>query len=404
MNNVYQILVEILINPIISKNTNGDLSQFNTAFWDEFALDFVDYETNAKSVYLKLYKLSLNNPEQVFEKLDKVYDLFIKHLAELYIKGQKDDTIIKLLNTKNTSFSNEVTYLNALQNVIRKSERANLKKKMPFIVKNLEFQLDDDILKNAAKSAARSALKEKFKQWDKELEKEENVVNKPDFKYQLSSDDIELEPTSFNRNIPENSIGSKWITWGKFAMAASILIGITFTVKLILDSDSELTNNGSIANTKPNINQIDDFETELVIPDAEENTIFRKYLNDSQGFIDSDKNQKIIIINFYNRIQALNSSLKLSNKKGHIDKIISEIDSLKRLSNTYLLKNHVLKINVINKVKDIRIINLSNKGDYLRMGSNYYSFIESDNFKPLLVEKDSIIINQLDRIIITNPN
>ena len=38
------------------------------------------------------------------------------------------------------------------------------------------------------------------------------------------------------------------------------------------------------------------------------------------------------------------------------------------------------------------------------MGSNYYNFIESDNFKPLLVVNDSIIINQLDRIIITNPN
>jgi hypothetical protein len=404
MNSVYKILLDILINPIIFKNSNGDLNQFGTTFWNEFALDFVDYEKNAEPVYLKLYKLSLNNPEQVFEKLDEVYDLFIKQLAELYIKGQKDEAIVKLLNSKNKTFSNEVTFLNTLQNVIRKSERANLKKKMPYIVKNLEFQLDDDILKNAAKSAARSALKEKFKQWDKELEKEVNLVDKPDLKYQLSSDDIELEPTSFNRNIPENSIGSKWITWGKFAMAACILIGITFTVKLILDSDSQLTNNVSVANTKPNVNQIDDFETELVIPDAEENTIFRKYLNDSQGFIDSDKNQKIVIINFYNRIQALNSSLKLSNKKGNIDKIISEIDSLKRLSNTYLLKNNVLKINVINKVKDIRIINLSNKGDYLRMGSNYYNFIESDNFKPLLIEKDSIIINQLDRIIITNPN
>lgn len=403
MNNVYQILVEILINPIISKNTNGDLSQFNTKFWDEFALDFVDYETNAEPVYLKLYKLSLNNSEQVFEKLDRVYDLFIKQLAELYLKGQKDEAIIKLLNSKNTTFSNEVTFLNILQNVIRKSERANLKKKMPFIVKNLEFQLDDEILKNAAKSAARSSLKEKFKQWDKELEKEADIVNSPVSKAKLIPA-VEKYPTSFNGNKTENSIDNTWLTWGKFAMAACILLGITFTVKLILDSDSQLTNNVSVANTKPNVNQIDDFETELVIPDAEENTIFCKYLNDSQGFINSDKNQKIVIINFYNRIQALNSSLKLSNKKGNIDKIISEIDSLKRLSNTYLLKNNVLKINVINKLKDVRIISLSNKGDYLRMGSNYYNFVESDNFKPLLVEKDSIIINQLDRIIITSPN
>jgi len=404
MNNVYQILVEILINPILSKNTNGDLSEFDSTFWDEFALDFINYETNAEPVYLKLYKLSLNNPEQVFDKLDKVYELFIKQLAELYIKGQKDEAIIKLVNSKNTIFSNEVTFLNTLQNVIRKSERANLKKKMPFIVKNLEFQLDDEILKNAAKSAARSALKEKFKQWDKELEKEENVVNKPDLKYQLSSVEVDEDRDG---NIPENSIGSKWITWGKFAMAACILIGITFTVKLIIDSDSQIPNNVYVSKTKPNIKQIDNFETELVIPDAEENTIFRKYLNDSQGFIGTDRNQKILIVDFYNRIKALNSSLKLSTKKGNTDKIISEIDSLNRLGNTYLLKNNGLKINVINKTKDLKLINLSNSGPYLRylrMGTNYYKLIESDNFKPLLVEKDKAIIKQLDKIIITNPN
>ncbi|MCL9968078.1 MAG: hypothetical protein NBV56_02005 [Aquirufa antheringensis] len=403
MNNVYQILVEILINPIISKNTNGDLSQFNTTFWDEFALDFVDYETNAEPVYLKLYKLSLNNPEQVFEKLDKVYDLFIKQLAELYLKGQKDEAIIKLLNSKNITFSNEVTFLNILQNVIRKSERANLKKKMPFIVKNLEFQLNDEILKNAAKSAARSALKEKFKLWDSELE-EEKIVNSKLVKWQKQGIQVAPIGNSINENIQEFPTGKSWNSWGKIAMAACILIGISFVVKLILDSDSQMPDNFAVSTNKPVNNQTNSFESEVSIPDPEESTIFRQYLNDSQGFIGSDKKQKIVTINFYKRIQSLNSSLNFSNKKGNTDKIISEIDSLKRLNNTYLLKNNVLKINVINKVKDIRIINLSNKGNYLRMGSNYYKLNESDNLKPLLIEKDSSIIEQLDRIIITNPN
>lgn len=403
MNNVYQILVEILINPIISKNTNGDLSQFNTTFWDEFALDFVDYETNAEPVYLKLYKLSLNNPEQVFEKLDKVYDLFIKQLAELYLKGQKDEAIIKLLNSKNITFSNEVTFLNILQNVIRKSERANLKKKMPFIVKNLEFQLNDEILKNAAKSAARSALKEKFKLWDSELE-EEKIVNSKLVKWQKQGIQVAPIGNSINENIQEFPTSKSWNSWGKIAMAACILIGISFVVKLILDSDSQMPDNFAVSTNKPVNNQTNSFESEVSIPDPEESTIFRQYLNDSQGFIGSDKKQKIVTINFYKRIQSLNSSLNFSNKKGNTDKIISEIDSLKRLNNTYLLKNNVLKINVINKVKDIRIINLSNKGNYLRMGSNYYKLNESDNLKPLLIEKDSSIIEQLDRIIITNPN
>lgn len=400
MNNVYQILVQILINPIISKNINGDLSQFDTTFWNEFALDFVDYETNAEPVYLKLYKLSLNNPEQVFEKLDKVYNLFIKQLAELYLKGQKDEAIVKLLNSKNKKFTNEVTFLNTLQNVIRKSERANLKKKMPYIVKNLEFQLDDDILKNAAKSAARSSLKEKFKQWDKELDKED-VMNIPVAKYQLLSDDFKLEPTSFNKKTSESSIGSTWITWGKFAMAACILIGITFTVKLILDSDSQTSNQVAVYNNST-YNQMNHKDSELVFPDADENTIYRKYLNDSQGFIGTNTNQKIVVINFYNRIKALN----LARKKVNSEKINNEIDSLKRLNNTYILTKNILKINVIDNTKDLKLVNLSNfnQGAYIRLGKKFYKLIKSDNFKPLLVEKDSAIIKQLDKIIITNPN
>jgi hypothetical protein len=49
MNSVYKILLDILINPIIFKNSNGDLNQFGTTFWNEFALDFVDYEKKCRT-------------------------------------------------------------------------------------------------------------------------------------------------------------------------------------------------------------------------------------------------------------------------------------------------------------------------------------------------------------------
>ncbi len=399
MNNVYQILVEILINPIISKNTNSNLNQFNTTFWEEFALDFVDYESNAEPVYLKLYKLSLNNPEQVFEKLDKVHELFIKQLAELYLKGQKNDAIFKLLNSKNTTFLNEVTFLNTLQNVIRKSERANLKKKMPFIVKNLEFQLDNDILKNAAKSAARSSLKEKFKQWDKELEKEEKVVQFPVSKAQLSRS-VKKHSASFNENTSTNPIDTNWLTWGKFAIAACILLGITFTVKLILESDSQLSINTTVSEIKPNNNQIKNLKAELVIPNAEESVIFRKFLNDSQGFIGSNKNQKIVVINYYKRIMALN----LAAKKVHSEINNFKIDSLKSLINTYILKKNFLKINVIEKPKDLKLVKLSNQVPYILMNNKFYKLIENDSFQPLIIEKDTTVLIQLKKIILTNPD
>jgi hypothetical protein len=400
MKTIYQILVDILINPIISNNSNIDSTQLDEIFWNEFALDFVDYKQNAEPVYFKLYKLSLTNPENVFEQLDRVHDLFIRHLAELYLTGYQDDVVTKLINSNNLKFSTEVSFLKTLKNVIRKSGRSSLKKKMPFMIKNLETNIDDQLIKKVALSQSRAALKEKFNKWDLEI-KEDKFAEKVIVKYQLSGDKIVSVETSSDKN---NSNLGTWISWGKYAMAACILLGISFTVKLILDSDSQLPNNVSVAKNKPIINQIDNLEPELVFPDADESTIFRTFLNDSQGFINSDKKQKIIIINYSTRLRALNSSLQSSNKKVNFIKINNEIDSLMRQSNTYLFKNNVLKIRGINNANDLKLINLSNQAAYVRIGKKYYKLVENNSFKPLLVEKDTDVILELDKIIVTNPD
>lgn len=400
MNNSYQILVEIFIKPILSKHSNIDLKQLDEIFWKQFAMDFVDYEQNAEPIYLKLYNLSLTNSEIVFEQLDRVHDLFIRQLAELYLIGNQDDVVTKLINSNNLKFSNEVSFLKTLKNVIRKSGRASLKKKMPFMIKNLETNIDDQLIKKVALSQSRAALKEKFNKWDLEINAEEFADIAID-KYQLSSDEIVLVETSSDKKY---SNWGTWISWGKYAMAACILLGISFTVKLILDSDSQLPNNVSVAKNKPIINQIDNLEPELVFPDADESTIFRTFLNDSQGFINSDKKQKIIIINYSTRLRALNSSLQSSNKKVNFIKINNEIDSLMRQSNTYLFKNNVLKIRGINNANDLKLINLSNQAAYVRIGKKYYKLVENNSFKPLLVEKDTDIILELDKIIVTNPD
>lgn len=400
MNNIYQILVDILINPILSKNSNIDSSQLDEIFWQEFALDFVDYEQNAEPVYLKLYKLSLTNSENVFEQLDKVHDLFIRQIAELYLTGYQDDVVTKLINSNNLKFSTEVSFLKTLKNVIRKSGRSSFKKKIPFIIKNLETNIDDQLIKKVAQSESRAAFKEKFNKWDLEI-KEDKFAEKVIVKYQLSGDEIVSVETSSGKNY--SNLGT-WITWGKYSIAACILLGISFSVKLILDSDSQLPNSVSVAKNKSIINQIDNLEPELVFPDSDESTIFRTFLNDSQGFINSDKKQKIIIINYSTRLRSLNSSLHSSNKKVNSVKINNEIDSLMRLSNTYLFKNNVLKIRGINNSNDLKLINLSNQAAYVRIGKKYYKLVENNSFKPLLVEKDTNVILELDKIIVINPD
>ena len=396
MNNIYQILVDILINPILSKNSTIDSTQLDEIFWQEFALDFVDYEQNAEPVYLKLYKLSLTNSENVFEQLDKVHDLFIRQIAELYLTGYQDDVVTKLINSNNLKFSTEVSFLTTLKNVIRKSGRSSLKKKIPFIIKNLETNIDDQLIKKVAQSESRAALKEKFKKWDNELEEVE-FKDKVTFKYQLSGDEVVSVESSSDKKY--SNFGT-WITRGKYAMAACVLLGISFTIKLILESDYNEPNEVSISEIKSDNNQINNLEPELVFPDADESIIFRRYLNDSQGFIGTDKSQKIIIINYSARIRALKSS----NKKVNSINVNNEIDSLMRLSNTYLYKNNVLKIRGINDSKDLKLINLSNQAAYVRMGKKYYKLVENNSFKPLLVEKDTNVILELDKIIVTNPD
>lgn len=400
MNNIYQILVDILINPILSKNSNFDSTQFDEIFWQEFALDFVDYEQNAEPVYLKLYKLSLTNSENVFEQLDRVHDLFIRQLAELYLTGYQDDVVSKLINSNNLKFSTEVSFLKTLKNVIRKSGRSSLKKKIPFIIKNLETNIDDQLIKKVAQSESRSALKEKFNKWDKELD-EADLMAKPIFKYQLSGDEIVSVETSSDKNY--SNLGT-WITWGKFAMAACILLGISFTIKLIIESDYQKPSEVSLSEIKSDNNKINNLESKMVFPDANERTIFRRYLNDSQGFISTNKNQKIIIIDYFTRLRALNSSLRSSNKKVNSLKINNEIDSLRIVSNTYLFNNNVLKIRGVNNSNDLKLINLSNHGAYVRMGKKYYKLVKNDSFKPLLVENNTNVILELDKIIVTNPD
>ena len=250
--------------------------------------------------------------------------------------------------------------------------------------------MEDEILKNAAKSDARLALKVKFKQWDKELE-ETNVVTKPVFKYQLSSKNFDLEAISFDK---KKSIGRTWwVTVGKLAMAACILIGVSFTIKLILDSDYETANKFSVSNTKPFVNdQINKLESNLEIISAEEKTINLKYLNDIEGFAETDEKQKIVIENNFLKLKYLNSRLQSSvtERINDISKITNEIKLLNNSKNTYLFKDNVLRIKTLNNFKEIKLIKLSNMYTYIKLDNNYYSIRKNKSFKQLVIEKDSI--------------
>jgi hypothetical protein len=62
-------LIKGLILPLIIKLSKGNLNDLPDDFWNQFANDFIQFEIDAQPIYSALYKLELQNPEDVFDKL-----------------------------------------------------------------------------------------------------------------------------------------------------------------------------------------------------------------------------------------------------------------------------------------------------------------------------------------------
>ena len=142
MNNS-SILIKGIILPMIIKMSKGDLNNLSEDFWNQFANDFIQYETDAQPIYSALYKLELQNPEEVFEKLPQAYSSFISELAEEYVLGNTSTIISKLLESKNDLFLKEVTFLKTMKSVITKLERQKLKESLPHLNDRLVLELDE---------------------------------------------------------------------------------------------------------------------------------------------------------------------------------------------------------------------------------------------------------------------
>ena len=216
---------------MIIKMSKGDLNNLSDDFWNQFANDFIQYETDAQPIYSALYKLELQNPEEVFEKLPQAYSSFISELAEEYVLGNTSTLINKLLESKNDLFLKEVTFLKTMKSVITKLERQKLKESLPHLHDRLVFKLDEEILKQVAKKKAREDLKNKFKQWDKELDNK----SRPDvIKFSLSEVKEAELVSDYNKIISVEEELSTYsaksnrkifsLTWTKYAAAACIVL------------------------------------------------------------------------------------------------------------------------------------------------------------------------------------
>lgn len=426
MNNS-SILIKGIILPLIIKMSKENLNNLSDDFWNQFANDFIHYEIDAQPIYSALYKLELQNPEEVFEKLPQAYSSFISEIAEEYVLGNTSSLINKLLESKNDLFLKELTFLKTMKSVITKLERQKLKESLPHLHDRLVFELDEDILKQVAKKKAREDLKNKFKQWDKELD---NKLNPDAIKFSLSQvKESELE-SDYNKIISveeelltysaksNRKIFS--LTWTKYAAAACIVLAVGimfFKFNSYNDIVQPVENNVVTAPNKEetNISEIpleDLAEVETVTTNA---TVVVSGMGVAPSNIKiTENNQKprmasiVIAIENYRKllenefaVNKIGYSPNIKKLEFYIKRLQKQLVLLKESEKEYFFDGNALLLNVSKSAKQNFIV-LYEDNYYLKRDSDFYKLTVTTQPQHYIKISDAMLINNLDDILSEN--
>jgi hypothetical protein len=398
-------LIKGLILPLIIKLSKGNLNDLPDDFWNQFANDFIHYEIDAQPIYSALYKLELQNPEDVFDKLPQAYSNFINELAEEYVLGNENEIIIKLLESNNELFLKEVTFLKTMKAVITKLERQNIKENLPEAYDRLVFELDEEVLKQVAKKKARESLKAKFKQWDKELVEEEAVSEL--IKYSIvreTNNSFETEESVYPSN-PKRKV--LYFSWIKYAAAACIILtaGIaTFTNQ---------TGDNNVVTTESS--QIETYPLVAVSSFSESSTVIEET---SSAFASKPKVISIVrndqtlriasivraIEKYQIQLQKILPNHKVGNNstiKKLNDTIVSlknELELLKIREQQYVFNGKLLTLFVSSTPKEDYVL-FFNEVYYLKKADGFYKLSLSKEPQNYKKETDTAVLNDLKEIL-----
>ncbi len=411
-------IIKNLILPIVIKSAKFDVSSAPDVFWEQFAIDFVTYETDASTIYSTLYKLELNNPEYIFNQLPGVFSNFIKEIAEEYVLGNESEITDKLIESKNASFLKEVSFLTDLKAVITKSERNQLKNDLPQAYDRLIFELDEETLQQVAKKKIREDLKDKFKQWEEELVEVESE------EYSFAKEPISLyknQESEYNSNTQSNVFSLSWI---KYAAAACIVLtaGIMYfkfntenitvqpgdTNVVTAPVKKDTTSKGTITPEIP---------TEAL---AEVVTVTKNatVVESSFGFASKKNNIKIvennqkarmvsivIVVEKYRQLlenefskNKVGDSSRVKVLESKISKLQKELALLKEREKQYVFDGKALALFVSNSTNENTIV-LYEATYYLKKNADYFKLTVA--VQPQLYKKESNteVVSALDKII-----
>lgn len=410
-------LIKGLILPLIIKLSKGNLNDLPDDFWNQFANDFIHYEIDAQPIYSALYKLELQNPEDVFDKLPQAYSNFINELAEEYVLGNENEIIIKLLESNNELFLKEVTFLKTMKAVITKLERQNIKENLPKAYDRLVFELDEEVLKQVAKKKARESLKAKFKQWDKELVEEEAVSEL--IKYSIvreTNNSFETEESVYPSN-PKRKV--LYFSWIKYAAAACIVLTVGI-IYFKFNTDNNVVqpgdNNVVIAPNEeetrnPEIPSEAFAEVATVIKNTSVIQSGLGFASKKNNIMIVENNQKARMVSIVNAIENYRNLLEIeftNNRIGYspkikrlefnIDRLRKQLEILKESEKQYVFDGKKLVLFVSNST-NVNTIVLYEANYYLKKDTDYFKLTIAE--QPQLYKKESNkeVVSVLDKII-----
>ena len=389
-------IIKNILLPKLKKDSKYSDEKVVASFWKNFSTVLVRFEENAQPLYTAIYSLELGNPEQIIDKLPKIYAQFLKELAECYVLGQTSEATDYLVKTNNKTFLKEVQFLKTMQQAIKSVERKRIKTELPQSYDRLTFELSETEIANAIKKKAREELKKKMKLWDAELEDGVPVISMANLENEITSDKTRSKVIS--------------LSWMEYAVAASIIIaaGIFYFKSMgtteISVENTVVTKEKVKENNQP---QLHPPVTETIALASIETTSSTVTVlqPESLGF-SSDKKVKITI-NFKDATKRI---LSLENALGQsrtIDsKIISqykaELVQLKRQKDNYVFDGQIMTLFNKKAATDYAVMQTEEQLYYLKTGDEYYNLKVSNS--PMVLEKvvSTTILETLEKIHFEN--
>lgn len=387
-------IIKNILLPKLKKDSKYSDEKVGASFWKNFSTVLVRFEENAQPLYTAIYSLELGNPEQIIDKLPKIYAQFLKELAECYVLGQTSEATDYLVKTNNKTFLKEVQFLKTMQQAIKSVERKRIKTELPQSYDRLTFELSETEIANAIKKKAREELKKKMKLWDAELEDGVPVISMANLEDEITSDKTRSKVIS--------------LSWMEYAVAASIIIAAgIFYFKNTGTPEIPVENSVVIKEKKNNQPQLHPTVTETIALASIETTSSTVTVlqPESLGF-SSDKKVKITI-NFKDatkRILSLENALRQSRTTD--PKIFGqykvELIQLKRQKDNYVFDGQIMTLFNKKAATDYAVMQTEEQLYYLKTGDEYYNLKVSNS--PMVLEKvvSTTILETLEKIHFEN--